>query len=137
MEIPPPPPPINEPFCHVGTWQISDLNGYWLPALQNFTQAQITAPQMLGYGKVTLDKDGYATFEAFDLIQRYSLAPKEAGAKVDKIELNLGGAITARFRVNPDSTLTFSSQNDRRLTDRKSTRLNSSHRNTSRMPSSA
>jgi hypothetical protein len=108
--------PVNEPFCQVGTWQISDLNAYWLPTIQSFTQAQITTPQMLGYGKVTLTKDGNATFEAFDLIQKYTLVTKETGAKIDKIELNLGGAITARFQVNPDSTLTFSSQNDRRLT---------------------
>jgi hypothetical protein len=112
---PPPPRAVSTPFCHVGTWQISDLNAYWLPTIQSFTQAQITAPQMLGYGKVTLTKDGDATFEAFDLIQKYTLVTKETGAKIDKIELNLGGAMTARFQVNPDSTLTFSSQNERRL----------------------
>ena len=112
----PPPRSASVPYCYVGTWQISDLNAYWLPTIQNFTQAQITAPQMLGYGKVTLTKDGDATFEAFDLIQKYTLVTKETGAKIDKIELNLGGAITARFQVNPDSTLTFSSQNERRLT---------------------
>lgn len=112
----PPPRAASVPFCYVGTWQISDLNAYWLPTIQNFTQAQITAPQMLGYGKVTLTKDGDATFEAFDLIQKYTLVTKETGAKIDKIELNLGGAMTARFQVNPDSTLTFSSQNERRLT---------------------
>ncbi len=111
----PPPRAASTPFCHVGTWQISDLSAYWQPTIQSFTQAQITAPQMLGYGKVTFTKDGDATFEAFDLIQKYTLVTKETGAKIDKIELNLGGAITARFQVNPDSTLTFSSQNERRL----------------------
>jgi hypothetical protein len=116
VETPPPPRAVSPPYCYVGIWQISDLNAYWLPTIQNFTQAQITAPQMLGYGKVTLTKDGDATFEAFDLIQKYTLVTKETGAKIDKIELNLGGAITARFQVNPDSSLTFSSQNERRLT---------------------
>jgi hypothetical protein len=111
-----PPQPTGEPYCYVGTWQIADLSGYWLPTIQNFTQAKVTDPQMLGYAKLTLNKDGYATFEAFDLEQRYMLRAKETGAKIDKIGMGLSGSASARFQVNPDSTLTFSSQNYQRLT---------------------
>jgi hypothetical protein len=64
-------PPSGVPYCYVGTWQINDLSGYWLPNLQNFTQAQITSPQMLGYAKVTMTRDGRAIFEAIDLEQQY------------------------------------------------------------------
>jgi hypothetical protein len=111
-----PPPPIGEPYCYVGTWQIADLSAYWLPSIQNFTQAKITDPQMLGYAKVTINKDGYASFEAFDLEQKYTLRSKETGARLDRIGLSLSGNSTARFQVNPDSTLTFNSQNYQRLT---------------------
>jgi hypothetical protein len=113
--VPIPPQPTGEPYCYVGTWQIADLSKYWLPTIQSFTQANVTEPQMLGYAKVTLNKDGYATFEAFDLEQRYSLTTKETGAKIDRIGLGLSGSANAKFQVNPDSTLTFNSQNYQRL----------------------
>lgn len=116
VQIAPPPPPTGEPYCYVGTWQITDLSGYWLPTIQNFTQATITDPLMLGYAKVTLHKDGNAVFEALDLEQKYTLKSQDTGAKIEKIGLSLAGTSTARFQVNADSTLTFSSQSDRRMT---------------------
>lgn len=109
-----PPPPMGEPYCYVGTWQITDLSGYWLPTIQNFTQATIADPQMLGYAKLTINKDGNAVFEAVDLEQKYTLKSKETGAKIDKVSLSLAGNSTARFQVNTDSTLTFNSQNYQR-----------------------
>jgi hypothetical protein len=112
----PPPPPVGEPYCYVGTWQVADLNPYWLPLVQSFTQAKVTDPQMLGYGKITINKDGYIFFEAFDLEQRYTLKSKETGAKIDRIGMGLSGNASARFQVNPDSTLTFNNQNYQRLT---------------------
>ena len=111
-----PPPPTGEPYCYVGTWQVADLSGYWLPSIQTFTQAKVTEPQMLGYAKVTINKDGNASFEGVDLEQRYTLRSKETGARIDKIGVGLSGSATARFKVNSDSTLTFSSQNYQRLT---------------------
>jgi hypothetical protein len=111
-----PPPPLGEPYCYVGTWQINDLATYWLPSVQTFTQAKVTDPQMLGYAKITIHKDGNAVFEAFDLEQKFTLKTKETGAKIDKIGLGMSGNATARFQVNADSTLTFNSQNYQRLT---------------------
>jgi hypothetical protein len=114
-----PPPPTGEPYCYVGSWQVADLSAYWLPSLQTFTQAKVADPQMLGYAKVTLNKDGSAVFEAFDLEQKYTLKSPQNGARIiDKIGLGLSGTATARFQVNPDSTLTFSSQNYQRLTNK-------------------
>jgi hypothetical protein len=113
-----PPPPTGEPYCYVGTWQVADLSAYWLPTVQTFTQAKVTEPQMLGYAKVTLYKDGGAVFEAFDLEQKYTLKSPQNGARIDKIGLGLSGTALARFQVNPDSTLTFSSQNYQRLTNK-------------------
>jgi hypothetical protein len=83
--------PSGVPYCYVGTWQVTDLNGYWLSSIQNFTQAQISDPQMLGYAKVTLTKDGNATFEAIDLEQKYTLKSIATGTKIDKIGMNLAG----------------------------------------------
>ncbi len=111
-----PPPPSGEPYCYVGTWQINDLATYWLPSVQTFTQAKVTEPQMLGYAKVTIHKDGNAVFEAFDVEQKFTLKTKETGVKIEKIGLGMSGNATARFQVNADSTLTFSSQNYQRLT---------------------
>jgi hypothetical protein len=111
-----PPPPSGEPYCYVGTWQIVDLSAYWLPTIRNFTQAKVTDPQMLGYAKITINKDGKAVFEAFDLEQKYTLKVKETGARIDQIGLGVSGSATTRFQLNPDSTLTFSSQNYQRLT---------------------
>ena len=111
-----PPAPLGEPYCYVGTWQINDLATYWLPSVQTFTQAKVTEPQMLGYAKITIDKNGSAVFEAFDLEQKFTLKTKETGAKIDKIGLGISGNATARFQVNADSTLTFNSQNYQRLT---------------------
>jgi hypothetical protein len=113
-----PPPPTGEPYCYVGSWQVADLSAYWLPSVQTFTQAKITDPQMLGYAKVTLYKDGGAVFEAFDLEQKYTLKSPQNGARIDKIGLGLSGTATARFQVNSDSTLTFSSQNYQRLANK-------------------
>lgn len=113
-------PPSGVPYCYVGTWQINDLAGYWLPNLQNFTQAQVTNLQMLGYAKVTMTKDGRAIFEAIDLQQQYALKSKATGAKFEKIGINLDGASSAKFQPNSDGTLTFNSQDYRRL----ATRLN-------------
>ena len=110
-----PPSPIGEPYCYVGTWQINDLAAYWLPSIQTFSQAKATEPQMLGYAKVTINKDGNAVFEAFDLEQKFTLKTTD-GARIDKIGLGLSGNATARFQVNSDSTLTFNSQNYQRLT---------------------
>ncbi len=110
-----PPAPIGEPYCYVGTWQIADLGVYWLPIVQNFTQAKVTAPQTIGYAKITLNKDGYASFEAVDLEQRYNLTVKDTGAKIDRVSLGLSGSASARFQNNPDSTLTFNSQSYHRL----------------------
>ncbi len=109
-----PPPPMGEPYCYVGTWQIDDLSAYWLPSIQAFTQAKVTEPQMLGYAKVVINKDN-ASFEAFDLEQKYTLKSKETGARIDKISLSFSGSSTARFQANADSTLTFNSQNYHRL----------------------
>jgi hypothetical protein len=106
----------NEPFCYVGTWQIIDLSAYWLPTIQNLTQAEIGDRQMLGYAKVTMTKDGYAQFEAIDLEQQYTLKSKETGTKIDKLGLNLAGNTKAKFQTNPDDTITFNSQDYRRLT---------------------
>jgi hypothetical protein len=111
-----PPAPMGEPYCYVGTWQIADLSAYWLPSIQTFTQAKVTDPQLLGYAKITIYKDGNAVFEAVDLEQKYNLKSKETGARIEKIGVGLAGTATARFQVNPDSTLTFSSQNYQRLT---------------------
>jgi hypothetical protein len=111
-----PPQPTGEPYCYVGTWQVADLSGYWQPVIQTFTQAKITNPQMIGYGKVTIERNGNASFEAVDLEQRYTLKTKETGARIDRISIGLSGSANARFQVNPDSTLTFSSQNYQRLT---------------------
>jgi hypothetical protein len=113
--VPIPPAPVGEPYCYVGTWQIADLSGYWLPTIQTFTQAKVGDPQMLGYGKITIDKNGNASFEAVDLEQRYFLKNKETGARIDRVSLSLSGSSSARFQVNSDSTLTFSSQNYQRL----------------------
>ncbi len=110
-----PPQPQGEPYCYVGSWQVADLSNYWLPTISSFTQAKITDPQMLGYAKLTLNRDGNASFEAVDLEQKYTLKSKETGAKVDRIGLGFSGSASARFQVNADSTLTFSSQNYRRL----------------------
>jgi hypothetical protein len=111
-------PPSGEPYCYVGTWQATDLSGYWLPTIQNFSQAQITASQMLGYAKVTLTRDGNATFEAIDLEQQYTLKSKETGAKIDKIGVNLAGNSTAKFQIDRDGSLIFNNQDYRRLTTR-------------------
>ncbi|WP_309736283.1 hypothetical protein [Chamaesiphon sp. OTE_75_metabat_556] len=113
-----PPQPTGEPYCYVGTWQVADLSGYWQPVIQTFTQANVTNPQMIGYAKVTIERNGHASFEAVDLEQRYTLKTKETGARIDRIGIGLSGSANARFQVNPDSTLTFSSQNYQRLTTR-------------------
>ncbi len=111
-------PPSGAPYCYVGTWQVNDLRGYWLPIIQSFTQAQITDPKMLGYAKVTLTRDGNATFEAIDLDQQYTLKSKSTGAKVDQISVNLAGSSYARFQTKQDGTIAFSSQDYRRLTSK-------------------
>jgi hypothetical protein len=110
--------PSGVPYCYVGTWQVTDLNGYWLPSIQNFTQSQISDPQMLGYAKVTLTKDGNATFEAIDLEQKYTLKSAATGTKIDKIGMNLAGTSYARFQSNQDGSLVFNSQDYRKLTAR-------------------
>jgi hypothetical protein len=112
------PPKPNAPYCYVGTWQVSDLSAYWLPIVQNFTQAKVTEPRMVGYGKLTIAKDGRAAFEAVDLEQKYTLKTKDTGAKIDSLEFLLGGRAAARFKENSDSTLTFSSQNYQRLSSK-------------------
>jgi hypothetical protein len=112
------PPKPGSPYCYAGTWQISDLSAYWLPIVQNFTQAKVTEPRMVGYGKLTIAKDGRAAFEAVDLEQKYTLKTKDTGAKIDNLEFLLGGRAAARFKENPDSTLTFSSQNYQRLSSK-------------------
>jgi hypothetical protein len=112
------PPQPSSPYCYTGTWQISDLSAYWLPIVQNFTQAKVTEPRMVGYGKLTIAKDGRAAFEAVDLEQKYTLKAKDTGAKIDNLEFLLGGRAAARFKENPDSTLTFSSQNYQRLSSK-------------------
>ena len=106
------------PYCYVGTWQINDLSAYWLPIVQNFTQAKVTDPRMVGYAKLTITKDGRSVFEAFDLEQKYTLKTKDTGAKIDNLEFLLGGRAAARFKENPDSTLTFNSQNYQRLSSK-------------------
>jgi hypothetical protein len=112
-----PPAPTGEPYCYVGTWQIANLNAYWLPTIQTFTQAKVTEPQTIGYAKVTLNRDGNANFEAFDFEQRYTLR-KPTGAKIDRIGIGLSGNASARFQSNPDSTLTFNSQGYQRLNNK-------------------
>jgi hypothetical protein len=114
-KVPIPPAPQGEPYCYVGTWQVADLSAYWLPTIKRLTQAKVTDPQMLGYAKIVINKDGNATFEAFDLEQKYTLKVKETGATIDRISLGLSGSASARFQVNSDSSLTFSSQNYQRL----------------------
>jgi hypothetical protein len=111
-------PPSGKPYCYVGTWQVTDLSNYWLPTIQSFTQAQIADRQMLGYAKVTLTRDGNATFEAIDLEQQYTLKSKETGAKIDRIGVNLAGNSTAKFQLNQDGTIAFNSQDYHRLTAR-------------------
>jgi hypothetical protein len=108
--------PSGAPYCYVGTWQVTDLNGYWLSSIQNFTQAQISDPQMLGYAKVTLTKDGNATFEAIDLEQKYTLKSAATGTKIDKIAINLAGTSYARFQSNQEGDLGFNAQDYRRMT---------------------
>ncbi len=107
-----------KPYCYVGTWQINDLSPYWLPMVQNFTQAKVSNPRMVGYAKITITKDGRSLFEAFDLEQKYTLKSKDTGAKLDNLEFSLGGRATARFKENSDSSLTFDSQSYRRLTSK-------------------
>jgi hypothetical protein len=114
-KVPIPPPPQGEPYCYVGTWQVADLSAYWLPTIKSFTQAKVTDPQMLGYAKIGINKDGNISFEAFDLEQKYTLKVKETGARIDRISVGLSGSASARFQVNSDSSLTFSSQNYQRL----------------------
>jgi hypothetical protein len=114
-KVPIPPAPQGEPYCYVGTWQVADLSAYWLPTIARFTQAKVTNPQMLGYAKIVINRDGNATFEAFDLEQKYTLKVKETGAAIDRISLGLSGSASTRFQVNSDSSLTFSSQNYQRL----------------------
>jgi hypothetical protein len=123
--IPPPvavaptaPAATATPYCYAGTWQINDLSAYWLPIVQNFTQAKVTDPRMVGYAKLTITKDGRSVFEAFDLEQKYTLKSKDTGAKIDNLEFLLGGRAAARFKENPDSTLTFNSQNYQRLSSK-------------------
>jgi hypothetical protein len=106
------------PYCYVGTWQVTDLNGYWLPSIQNFTQAQISDSQMLGYGKISLTRDGNATFDAIDLEQKYTLKSAATGTKIDKIGVNLAGTSSARFQSNQDGRLIFNAQDYRRLNAR-------------------
>ncbi len=113
--VPIPPSPQGEPYCYVGTWQVADLSGYWLPTIKGFTQANVTDPQMLGYAKITINKNGRISFEAFDLEQKYTLKVKETGARIDRVGLGVSGSATARFQVNSDSSVTFNSQNYRRL----------------------
>ncbi len=110
--------PSGAPYCYVGTWQVTDLNGYWLSSIQNFTQAQISDPQMLGYGKVSLTRDGNATFEAIDLEQKYTLKSAATGTKIDKIAINLAGTSYARFQSNQEGSLGFNAQDYRRMTAR-------------------
>ncbi len=112
-----PPAPTGEPYCYVGTWQIANLNAYWLPTIQTFTQAKVTDPQTIGYAKVTLNRDGNASFEAFDFEQRYTLK-KSNGARIDRIGVGLNGNAAARFQSNSDSSLTFNSQGYQRLTNK-------------------
>lgn len=112
-----PPAPTGEPYCYVGTWQITSLNAYWLPTIQTYTQAKVTDPQTIGYAKVTLNRDGNAYFEAFDFEQRYTLR-KPTGVRIDRIGFGLNGNAAARFQSNPDSTLTFNSQGYQRLTNK-------------------
>jgi hypothetical protein len=112
-----PPAPTGEPYCYVGTWQITNLNSYWLPTIQTYTQAKVTDPQTIGYAKVTLNRDGNAYFEAFDFEQRYILR-KPTGVRIDRIGVGLTGNAAARFQSNPDSTLTFNSQGYQRLTNK-------------------
>lgn len=114
--VPIPPQPTGEPYCYVGTWQVADLSGYWQPVIQTFTQAKVTNPQMLGYAKLTLERNGNAAFEAVDLEQRYTLKTKETEARIERIGVGFSGSANARFQVNSDSTLTFNSQNYQRLT---------------------
>ncbi|WP_310415361.1 hypothetical protein [Chamaesiphon sp. OTE_8_metabat_110] len=114
-KVPIPPAPQGEPYCYVGTWQVADLSAYWLPTIKQFTQAKVTNPQMLGYAKIVINRDGNATFEAFDLDQKYTLKVKETGATIGRISVGLSGSASARFQVNSDSSLTFSSQNYQRL----------------------
>jgi hypothetical protein len=118
-----PPPPTGEPYCHIGIWQVTDLSGYWLSTVQTLTQSKVTDPQMVGYAKFIINKDGYAAFEAVDLEQKYTLKDKINGARIDRLGLNLVGSATARFKGNPDNTLTFESQNYQRMT----TKLNFSN----------
>jgi hypothetical protein len=110
--------PATKTYCYAGTWQISDLSAYWLPFVQNFSQAKVANPRMIGYAKITIAQDGRSLFEAFDLEQKYTLNSKETGAKIDNLEFILGGRATARFQANPDNSLTFHSQNYRRLTSK-------------------
>lgn len=110
--------PSGHPYCYVGTWQVTDLNDYWLPKIQSFTQAQISDPQMLGYAKVTLTKEGNAMFEAIDLEQNYTLKSAATGTKIDKIGMNLAGSSYAKFQSNQDGRLTFRDQDYRRLAAR-------------------
>ena len=111
-----PPPPTGEPYCQIGTWQVTDLSAYWLSTVQTLTQSKVADPQMVGYAKVTINKDGYASFEAVDLEQKYTLKDKNTGARIDRLGLNLSGSATGRFKSNPDNTLTFNSQNYQRIT---------------------
>ncbi len=110
--------PSGAPYCYVGTWQVTDLNGYWLSSIQSFTQAQISDPQMLGYGKVSLTRDGNATFEAIDLEQTYTLKSTATGTKIDKIAINLAGTSYARFQSDREGSLGFNAQDYRRLNAR-------------------
>ncbi len=106
------------PYCYVGAWQINDLSPYWLPIIQNFTQARITDPRMVGYAKIVFTKDGKALFESFDLVQKYTLKSSETGGKIDNLEVSVAGRVTAKFQESPNNGLTFNSQNYQRQTAR-------------------
>ena len=110
--------PVGAPYCYVGTWQVNDLRGYWLPIIQSFTQAQITNPKMVGYAKVTFTRDGQAIFEAIDLDQQYTLKSAGIEPKIDRISVNLAGSSSAKFQSNQDGKITFNSQDYRRLTSK-------------------
>ena len=84
--------------------------------IQNFTQAKITDPRMVGYAKIILTKDGKSLFESFDLVQKYTLKSKQTGEKIDNLEMTVAGRVTARFQESPNNSLTFNSQNYQRQT---------------------
>jgi hypothetical protein len=102
--------------CYIGSWQVRDLSQYWLPTIQNLTQAQLIDPLGSGSAKLTFNPDGKSQFEARNLQQKFTLKAKNSREKIDDLNLRLQGQATANYQVQENSSLLFTNQAYDRLT---------------------